>query len=167
VPGTRTRLQIAPNPPARFCGDVQRIEMMSDLGSRQRPFATASIWASLVSCGVLSVVACHRHTAPAPAVSIETKVEPQPVVTGPVVVTTRITDASGSAVTNAHLIVEGDMSHPGMSPVFGEAAEMPGGRYQARLQFAMAGDWVLLLHFTLPGGQILDQQVDVKGVRAK
>jgi hypothetical protein len=59
------------------------------------------------------------------------------------------------------------MSHPGMSPVFGEAKELPGGRYQAQLQLAMAGDWVLLLHFTLPGGQALDQQVDVKGVRAK
>lgn len=99
--------------------------------------------------------------------SVETEIAPQPVVAGPVVVTTRLADANGRPVTKAQLIVEGDMSHPGMSPVFGEAKELPGGRYQAQLQLAMAGDWVLLLHFTLPGGQALDRQVDVKGVRAK
>jgi hypothetical protein len=122
----------------------------------------------MFSClAALSLVACHRQAGASPAVSIETEIDPQPVVVGPVVVTTTLSDANGTPVTNAQLIVEGDMSHPGMSPVFGEAKELPGGRYEAQLQFAMAGDWVLLLHFTLPGGQALDRQVDVKGVRAK
>ena len=121
----------------------------------------------MFSCLALSLVACHRQAGAASTVSIETEIQPQPVVAGPVVVTTRLADANGRPVTNAHLIVEGDMSHPGMSPIFGEAKELPGGRYQAQLQFAMAGDWVLLLHLTLPGGQALERQVDVKGVRAK
>ncbi len=58
------------------------------------------------------------------------------------------------------------MSHPGMGPVFAEAQELQDGRYQARLNFEMAGDWVVLLHIKLPGGQTLERHVEVKGVRA-
>jgi len=135
---------------------------------RQRPFIRGSICASMFSClASFSLVACHRQARASPTVSVETELAPQPVVVGPVLVTSRLADANGKPLTNAKLIVEGDMAHPGMSPVFGEAKELPGGRYQAQIQFAMAGDWVLLLHITLPGGQALDRQVDVKGVRSK
>ena len=57
------------------------------------------------------------------------------------------------------------MSHAGMAPVFGEAREIEPGRYQAHLTFGMAGDWVILLHVMLPGGQKLERQIDVRGVR--
>lgn len=57
------------------------------------------------------------------------------------------------------------MSHPGMSPGFAEAKETDPGRYQARLEFPMAGDWVILLHVTLPGGKKLERQFEVSGVR--
>ncbi len=57
------------------------------------------------------------------------------------------------------------MSHAGMSPRFAEAKETGPGSYQARLEFAMAGDWVILLHVTLPDGKKLERQFDVKGVR--
>jgi hypothetical protein len=33
------------------------------------------------------------------------------------------------------------------------------------LEFQMAGDWVILLHVTLPGGKKLEQQIDVRDVR--
>jgi hypothetical protein len=52
-----------------------------------------------------------------------------------------------------------------MSPVFGDAREIEPGRYQARLRFEMAGDWVILLHVILPGGQKLERQFDVPDVR--
>jgi hypothetical protein len=31
--------------------------------------------------------------------------------------------------------------------------------------FTMAGDWVVLIHATLPGGQKLERQMEVNGVR--
>ena len=65
------------------------------------------------------------------------------------------------------LTVESDMSHPGMSPVFAESNEVSSGRYRANIDFAMAGDWVLLLHIKLPGGETVERQIDVKDVRAK
>ncbi len=57
------------------------------------------------------------------------------------------------------------MSHAGMAPVFEEASETEPGQYQAHLKFAMAGDWVVLLHVRLPGGQTLERQFNVSGVR--
>jgi len=57
------------------------------------------------------------------------------------------------------------MSHPGMRPEFGEALEVAAGRYRGRLAFTMAGDWVVLVHVTLRGGQKLERQLDVNGVR--
>jgi hypothetical protein len=80
-------------------------------------------------------------------------------------VTFRLMDAVGKAVKGAHVAVEADMAHAGMSPVFGEAKEIEPGRYQAHLGFEMAGDWVIFLHVTLPGGEKLDRQIDVRGVR--
>jgi len=58
------------------------------------------------------------------------------------------------------------MSHPGMRPEFGEAREIAAGRYQGRLAFTMPGDWIILMRITLPGGQTLERQFEVKGVRA-
>jgi hypothetical protein len=54
-----------------------------------------------------------------------------------------------------------------MSPIFGDAREVETGRYQAQLEFGMAGDWVILLHIVLPDGKKLERQFDVKGVRPK
>jgi len=57
------------------------------------------------------------------------------------------------------------MSHAGMSPFIAEAKETERGRYHARLEFSMAGDWVILLHITLSDGKRLERQFDVRGVR--
>lgn len=68
-------------------------------------------------------------------------------------------------VTDATIMVEADMSHPGMSPVFGTANEMVPGSYQAHINFNMGGDWVVLLHIKLADGRKIERQVDVRGVR--
>ena len=57
------------------------------------------------------------------------------------------------------------MSHAGMAPVFEPAKEIAAGQYQAHLTFAMAGDWVILLHVRLPSGQTLERQFEVSGLR--
>jgi len=80
-------------------------------------------------------------------------------------VTFRLFDSASHPVAGAQVAVEADMSHAGMSPVFGDAREIEPGRYQAHLRFEMAGDWVILLHVTLPGGQKLERQIDVQGVQ--
>ena len=53
------------------------------------------------------------------------------------------------------------MSHAGMSPVFGETKEVEPGKYRGTLEFTMAGDWIILVHITLPGGQRVQQQIEL------
>ena len=97
---------------------------------------------------------------------MQEEILPQPVTVGPATVTVTLSDAQGNPLPGAGVTVEGDMSHPGMSPVFAASNELPGGRYQARLDFGMAGDWVVLLHIKLPNGQTLERQMAVNGVRS-
>jgi len=98
---------------------------------------------------------------------VREEIDPQPPVAGPATITVSLADAEGHPLTHAKVTVEGDMSHPGMSPVFAESREVAGGRYQAHIDFAMAGDWVLLLHIKLASGESLEREFDVKGVRAQ
>jgi hypothetical protein len=77
----------------------------------------------------------------------------------------KLADAAARPVSGAHITLEADMSHAGMAPVFAETRETGPGQYQADLKFAMAGDWVILLHVRLPSGQTLERQFNVGGVR--
>lgn len=56
------------------------------------------------------------------------------------------------------------MSHSGMAPVFADAAEFEPGQYRANMELTMAGDWIVLVHVTLPGNRKLDRQFEIKGV---
>lgn len=111
------------------------------------------------------VTACNNATESSPVVTIEHEITPQPVSVGPVTLTLTLADASRQPVTGASITLEGNMSHAGMSPVFAQAKETEPGRYQAIIDLTMAGDWTILTHITLAGGQKLERQLDVKGVR--
>jgi hypothetical protein len=84
---------------------------------------------------------------------------------GVTTVTLKLADRTSKPIAGARIVVEADMSHAGMSPHFADAKEAEAGRYQAQVEFQMAGDWVILLHITLPDGKKLERQFDVRGVR--
>jgi hypothetical protein len=135
-------------------------------GQLVNPLPKESIRLLLCACATtLLFTNCSRPAIPSSAVTIEHEISPEPARIGPVVITFRLADSFVKAVTGAHITLEGDMSHAGMAPVFGEAKEIAPGLYQARLTLEMAGDWVILLHVVLPGGQKLERQIDVMGVR--
>ena len=96
---------------------------------------------------------------------IESEIAPKPARIGLATVTVRLSDAAGQPVRQARIALEADMAHPGMRPEFGEAREVGAGRYQGQLTFTMAGDWVVVIHVTLPGGQKVERQMEVNGVR--
>ncbi|HKV42344.1 MAG TPA: FixH family protein [Blastocatellia bacterium] len=113
-----------------------------------------------------AMTSCRKRShASRVAVTIEHQIAPQPVRTGPATITLTLKDASRAPVRGAAIQLEADMSHPGMSPLFGKAEEVNPGQYQTQLRFSMAGDWVILIHGILPGGQSVERQFDVKGVR--
>ena len=113
---------------------------------------------------VLFLVGCHRTLDQGSGVTIETDILPRPVRTGPASVSLKIMDDHKKPLAGARVELEGDMSHPGMAPVFGEAKEAAPGYYRGSLRFTMAGDWVVLLHLTLADGRVLERQVPVNGV---
>jgi hypothetical protein len=118
-----------------------------------------------ITCAATLLIAgCSKSVEP-PFVAIEQDVSPTPAQVGPATVTLKLADAAAQPITGARIAVEGEMSHAGMSPRFAEAKELGQGRYQAQIRFEMAGDWIILLHVTLPGGKKLERQIDVRGVR--
>jgi hypothetical protein len=94
----------------------------------------------------------------------EASIAPQPTRVGPITVNFKLANAS-TPLTGAHVSLEGDMTHAGMAPVFGDAKEISPGQYQGRLTLNMGGDWVVLLHITLPGGRKVERQINVSGVQ--
>jgi len=110
-------------------------------------------------------VGCSRRDAASPVVTVEHAVSPEPPKVGPATVILKLADTAAKPVPGARITVEAEMSHAGMAPVFEEASETGPGEYRAHLKFAMAGDWVILLHIRLPGGQTLERQFNVDSVR--
>jgi YtkA-like len=117
-----------------------------------------------VFVAVVLGIGCHGPPNASSSVMVEFQIEPEPVRVGSVVISITLTDA-GNPVTGAQIAVEADMSHAGMSPVLAQAKEAQPARYESHLSLGMAGDWVILLHGTLPNGEKLERQFDVRGVR--
>jgi hypothetical protein len=120
----------------------------------------------LAAAPLLFVIGCRKSANDQGGISIDASIAPQPVHAGSETVSFALTDASHQVVTGAHVQVEGDMSHPGMAPVFADASEVSPGRYNAPLNFTMGGDWVVLFHITLSDGRKVERQMDVKGVES-
>jgi hypothetical protein len=119
----------------------------------------------LVCVAAVLLASCSRPAKSLSAVVITHEINPQPVRVGSAEIILNVADPAAKPVTGAQIVIEADMSHPGMAPVFGDAKEIAPGRYEAQLEFGMAGDWVILVHVMLPGGKVLQQQFEVMGVR--
>ena len=118
-----------------------------------------------VCATTLLVAGCSRPVESKDRLTVEHEISPAPARVGISTFTFKLADAGGRPITGARVAVEADMSHAGMSPVFADAKEEQPGRYQARLNFQMAGDWIILLHVTLTDGKKLERQIEVRGVR--
>jgi hypothetical protein len=118
-----------------------------------------------VCAATLLIVGCSRPVEAPDLVTVEHEISPVPARVGITTFTFKLADAGGKPIAGARVAVEADMSHAGMSPVFAEAKEEHPGRYQTRVNLQMAGDWIILLHVTLPGEKKLERQIEVRGVR--
>lgn len=91
---------------------------------------------------------------------------PSPPSAGPATLQLVLTDHLGRPVEGARLRVEGNMSHPGMAPVFAGLDDGAAGHYRARLTLTMGGDWVFTVTGTVPGGRALERRIDVNNVQS-
>ncbi len=134
----------------------------------RRAAASKRVWALLLLAGapLLADTGCRRPANDADGISIIESIAPQPVRARTETISFRLTNGSHQPVPGARVQVEGDMSHPGMAPVFADALEIAPGDYRANLNFTMGGDWVVLFHINLSDGRNVERQMDVKGVES-
>jgi hypothetical protein len=144
-------------------GEGSRLRILAGRRSTRGREIVLSALACLLS---VACAGCSKTIDRSASILLDHDISPQPARVGPVTVTIRLTDIARKPITAAQIAIEGEMSHPGISPVFARAKELGEGRYQGQIDFAMAGDWVLLFHITLPDGRKLDRQVSVPAVRA-
>jgi hypothetical protein len=129
--------------------------------------STEANWAKpllVVLCLALLVVACQKTGKP-PDIALQYEIAPQPPRVGATTIDLKLTDENGAPVGGARVNLEGNMSHAGMGPVSVEAKEIQAGKYRGTLQLTMAGDWIVLVHVTLPDGQKLQRQIEINGVK--
>lgn len=134
-------------------------------GGLSCPLTKALLVLLMFSGIVLLMIACSRPAAKSSASVTDKEVSPNPARVGPVMVSFHLSDAA-KPLSGAQVSLEGDMTHAGMAPVFADAHEVAPGKYQGKLNLSMPGDWVLLLHITLPDGRKLEGQIDLRGVQS-
>lgn len=109
---------------------------------------------------LLLALACHKNER-SPVVALQYDVSPKPPRVGVVTIDVRVLLEGAKWLNGARVELEGNMSHSGMSPVISETKEVEPGKYRGTLEFTMAGDWIILVHITLPGGQRVQQQLEL------
>lgn len=114
---------------------------------------------------LLFLAGCRRAGQDVSDVGVDVTIAPNPPAIGPATVSVKLSDAGGKPVSGAQVELEGNMVHAGMAPTFSKPAEVSPGRYEAPLEFNMAGDWFVLVKATLPDGRKVERQVDVRGVK--
>jgi YtkA-like protein len=115
---------------------------------------------------IVITAGCSKSALQRSIVVSDKQITPQPPHAGPITVNFKLSDSS-KPLTGAHIALEGDMTHAGMAPVFGDAHEVSPGQYQGQVTLSMGGDWVVLMHITLPDGQKVEEQMDIPGVQSK
>ena len=116
---------------------------------------------------ILILTGCRRSGQDLSDVGVSLVVNPNPPQVGEALVTLTLSDSAGQPITGAKVEFEGNMSHAGMAPTLAQPTEVAPGRYEALLEFNMAGDWFILVRATLPDGRKLERQVDVPGVEGQ
>lgn len=118
---------------------------------------------TLISASLLS--ACGRiqqnPSQNSDGFTVEMTVEPEQPTVGPATLIFTLTDEAGQPVNRATLKVEGNMTHAGMTPVFGEATVGKNGRYEIPFEWTMGGDWFVTATITLPNGQNISREFPV------
>jgi hypothetical protein len=135
--------------------------------AERRRVTVLRLWKVLFAsacAATVTAMGCHGVADTARDITVRETIAPQPVRIGVATLAIQLADTSAKPVTHATISVEGDMSHPGMSPIFGRATETSPGIYGADLNFNMAGDWIVLSHIVLPDGRKMDRRFDVSSV---
>jgi hypothetical protein len=122
--------------------------------------------ASLVLSANAYLISCSKSPGVPRDVDFACESDPKPPHVGRNEFTVTLTGSNHMGLAGARVSLEGDMSHPGMRPVFAEAKEISPGHYQGTLDLSMPGDWIVLFHITLANGQAFDREMKIQNLQA-
>lgn len=111
------------------------------------------------------LTACRQSNQPAgdnDDIQMDLSVEPANPTVGQAKLLLTIRDAAGQPIDGATVSIRGDMAHAGMVPVLASATGAGDGRYEAILEWTMAGDWVVVAGVTLPDGRAFEREFPVQ-----
>jgi YtkA-like len=108
---------------------------------------------------------CSRPGQQSSDINFQYESQPNPPHVGSNIFVVKLVGKDGAALSGAHVSLEGDMSHPGMSPASGELTEVGAGTYRGGLNLGMRGDWVMEFHIVLADGRKVEREADFKNVK--
>lgn len=129
--------------------------------------------ASLLRLHALILIACWALAGCEPPdnagseINLQWEITPDPPRVGMAKINITLQDSTRQPIKGADVQLEGNMSHPGMQPVLVTAEEIAPGKYSARMEFTMSGDWFILVNSTLSGGGEVTKQISIPGVRSE
>ncbi len=115
----------------------------------------------------LFLIGCQSTGEAHSDVEIEWEISPDPPEVGLATINFTLRDSTGLLINGAEVELEGNMSHPGMQPVFATAEEIEPGRYSADVNLSMGGDWYFLIESILPDDRVIERQININGVRSQ
>lgn len=115
----------------------------------------------------LMMTGCQSSENPHSDVQLEWVIIPSPPSVGEANLEITLQDSLNNAITGADLLIEGNMSHPGMQPIIADAEEIEPGVYSAPVEFGMGGDWFFIIKSTLPDNRVIERQIDIPGVSSQ
>ncbi len=115
----------------------------------------------------LILMGCQSSDETHSDISLEWEIQPEQPTVGTATISITLWDSTDQRISGADVSLEGNMSHPGMQPVFVTAEETDAGSYSADIEFTMGGDWFFLIKSTLPDSRIVERQININGVRSQ
>lgn len=120
---------------------------------------------SLLLVALLLAAGCVRQSRvvdQTTAVEVELSFDPNPPAVGKGIIYLEVRDANGQPIEELDIQIKGDMTHAGMTPVFGVSDDEGDGRYSIPFEWSMAGDWILQVATDLPDGRVLNRSFEVR-----
>ena len=122
---------------------------------------------TLIAIFLLFTPACARRSSvgdQATDLNVQLTFEPDPPAVGEGIIQIRVTDSRGQVINGLSIQLKGDMTHAGMTPVFGISTPEGDDSYSVPFEWTMAGDWVLQLVAELQDGTVLNRSFEVRVV---
>jgi hypothetical protein len=120
---------------------------------------------SLCLLAQLPLSGCSKSNQQSSDIDFQYESQPNPPHIGSNIITVKLSNKDGSALSNARVTLEGDMSHPGMSPAIVEMREVSAGTFRGDLDLAMRGDWILEFRIVLADGRRVERAAELKNVK--